>query len=68
MHKCLTGPKARQSDDIDAARLHNAWDALAHAWEDLETFRHYGTGDFLQPQEVERFINGWQVRNIMFTS
>ncbi|KAL5490268.1 hypothetical protein ACEPAI_5101 [Sanghuangporus weigelae] len=61
VHACLTGPKARQSNSIDASRLHEAWSDLANAWEALDALRQFGTDDFLQPQEVERFIDGWQI-------
>ena len=62
MHGSLTGPKARQSSNIDASHLHEVWNGLASAWESLDTLRQFGSDDFLQPQEVERFIDGWQVR------
>ena len=61
VHATLTGPKARQSDGVDAVALHDTWSALSGAWEDLDAMRHFGVGDFIPPQEVERFIDGWQV-------
>ncbi|THH06755.1 hypothetical protein EW145_g3862, partial [Phellinidium pouzarii] len=60
IHAALTGPKARQCDEIDAVQLHGAWNDLGHAWDELENLRHLATGDFIQPQEVDRFVNGWQ--------
>ncbi|KAI5122045.1 hypothetical protein M0805_006030 [Coniferiporia weirii] len=61
VHATLTGPKARQRGEIDASQLHDIWNSLGHAWEDLESLRHYPTGDFNQPLEVDRFVNGWQI-------
>lgn len=63
VHSALTGPKARQRNQIDASRVHEAWNSLAHAWDELESLRHFGTTDAMSPEEVERFINGWQVRS-----
>lgn len=62
VHEALTGPKARQRSQIDASRVHSAWNSLANAWDELEALRQFGTTDYLSPDEVERFINGWQVR------
>lgn len=61
VHASLTGPKARQANEVDATSLYDAWESLSGAWDDLEALRHHGTGDFLQPQEVDRFVNGWQI-------
>lgn len=63
VHSVLTGPKARQSDELNihVQRLHDVWNSLGHLWEELENLRQLGTGDLMKPQEVERYVNGWQV-------
>ena len=48
--------------NLKSSRLHEIWNALGRTWEDLESLRQLGTGDFMKPEEVERFVNGWQVR------
>lgn len=62
VHASLTGSKARQSDEIDAFRLHEVWNSLGHVWEDLDGLRNYPGTDALQPHEIERFISGWQIK------
>lgn len=61
VHAALTGPKARQRDQIDARRLREAWDGLEQAWEELEDLRQLPTANVMQPEDVNRFVNGWQV-------
>ena len=64
MHESLTGPAARRGGDANPklSMLHDVWNALGLAWEDLEGLRQLGSGDFMKPEEVQRFVNGWQVR------
>jgi len=61
VHAALTGPKARQSNDIDEERLHDAWDALDQCWKDFDGLRQFGTSPIVQAEDVERFIDGWQI-------
>lgn len=61
IHAALTGPKSRQRNHVDANRIQNSWNSLTNCWDELETLRQLGTTEFLPPEEVERFINGWQV-------
>ena len=62
MHAALTGPKARQREDLDEAKLEEAWKTLERCWTDLDGLRHLGTCGIIQPEDIERFIDGWQVR------
>ncbi|OCH95495.1 hypothetical protein OBBRIDRAFT_788050 [Obba rivulosa] len=61
VHAALTGPKARQSHDIDEDRLHDAWDVLDQCWKDFDGLRQFGTSPVVQAEDVERFIDGWQI-------
>ncbi|KAI0748006.1 hypothetical protein C8Q80DRAFT_1336908 [Daedaleopsis nitida] len=61
VHAVLTGPKARQRDDIDEDSLQDAWDMLERCWRDLEGLRQFGAYDIVQMEDVERFIDGWQI-------
>lgn len=65
VHASLTGLKARQTDEIDTHRLHEVWNHLGLAWDDLEGLRNFPTTDMFQPHELERFIGGWQVREFL---
>ena len=57
----LTGPKARQRDDIDEEAIQDAWDVLDRAWRDLDGLRQFGAYGIVQMEDIERFIDGWQV-------
>jgi len=61
IHAALTGPKARQSPGIDEGKLHRAWETLDQCWKDFDGLRQLGTDGFLQAEDIERFIDGWQV-------
>lgn len=58
----LTGPASRRIGELELvpSRLHEIWGALRQAWDDLESLRQLRTGDFMKPEEAERFVNGWQ--------
>lgn len=62
IHAALTGPKTRQSREIDEDKLHDAWETLDQCWKDFDGLRHLGTDGFVQAEDVERFVDGWQVR------
>ncbi len=61
VHAVLTGPKARQRDDIDEDSLQDALDMLERCWRDLDGLRQFGAYGVVQMEDVERFIDGWQV-------
>ncbi|TDL27284.1 hypothetical protein BD410DRAFT_762036 [Rickenella mellea] len=61
VHAALTGPKARQKDEIDEDRLTKAWDALERSWEEFESLRTLGTAGVIRSDDVDRFVNGWQI-------
>lgn len=62
VHAALTGPKARQRDEIDEDRLRVAWKELEIAWDELDALRNFGTAGIVHSEDVDRFVNGWQVR------
>ncbi|KZT11413.1 uncharacterized protein LAESUDRAFT_269015 [Laetiporus sulphureus 93-53] len=61
VHAALTGPRARQSREIGEVKLHDAWETLDQCWKDFEGLRQLGTDGFVQTEDVERFIDGWQI-------
>ncbi|KAI0374770.1 hypothetical protein BV20DRAFT_934666 [Pilatotrama ljubarskyi] len=61
VHAVLTGPKARHRDDLDEEKLQDAWDTLDRCWRDLDNLRQWGTRGIVQAEDVERFIDGWQI-------
>lgn len=61
VHAALTGRKARERLDVDEEKLRMAWEALERSWEELEDLRSDGAAGMLKPEDLERFINGWQV-------
>ena len=61
VHAVLTGPKARQREEVDEDGLQDAWDTLERCWRELDGLRHFGTYGIVQADDVERFIDGWQV-------
>ncbi|CDO70783.1 hypothetical protein BN946_scf184798.g98 [Trametes cinnabarina] len=61
VHAALTGPKARQRDELDENKLQEAWETLEHCWGELDSLRQLGTCGIVQPEDVERFIDGWQI-------
>ncbi|KAH9946221.1 uncharacterized protein BXZ73DRAFT_86390 [Epithele typhae] len=61
IHACLTGPKARQREDLDEEGLLESWDVLEKCWRDLEGLRQFSSFGINQPEDIERFIDGWQI-------
>ncbi|RPD66016.1 hypothetical protein L226DRAFT_454081 [Lentinus tigrinus ALCF2SS1-7] len=61
VHAVLTGPKARQRDDIDEDAIQDAWEVLDRAWRDLDGLRQFGAYGIVQVEDIERFIDGWQI-------
>jgi len=61
VHAALTGPKARQQNEIDEKSLHEVWAILDKSWKDFEDLRQLGTVGIVHEEDIERYINGWQV-------
>ncbi|KAI0313076.1 hypothetical protein OF83DRAFT_1066098, partial [Amylostereum chailletii] len=61
VHAALTGPKARQRNDVDEDSIHQVWAVLDKAWSEFEDLRHLGTGGIVHEEDVERYIHGWQI-------
>jgi hypothetical protein len=68
VHAALTGPKARQQNEIDEKSLHEVWDALEKLWKDFDNLRMLGTSGNVHEEDVDRYIHGWQVCRLCFTS
>jgi len=62
VHSALTGPKARQQNEIEEKSLHEVWDALEKSWKDFDNLRILGTSGNVHEEDVDRYIHGWQVR------
>ncbi|KAH9854112.1 hypothetical protein C2E23DRAFT_726924 [Lenzites betulinus] len=62
IHAALTGPKPRQPDfDLDEDKLQDIWDSLETCWGVLENLRHTPTCGFIEPEDIDRFVDGWQI-------
>ncbi|KAI0306791.1 hypothetical protein B0F90DRAFT_1693299 [Multifurca ochricompacta] len=61
VHAALTGPKARQHNEIDEKSLHEVWDALEKSWKDFDNLRLLGTSGNVHEEDVDRYIHGWQI-------
>ena len=61
VHSALTGPKARQQNEIEEKSLHEVWDALEKSWKDFDNLRMLGTSGNVHEEDVDRYIHGWQV-------
>ncbi|KAF8275264.1 hypothetical protein EI94DRAFT_1560073 [Lactarius quietus] len=61
VHAALTGPKARQQNEIDEKSLHDVWDALEKLWKDFDNLRMLGTSGNIHEEDVDRYIHGWQI-------
>jgi hypothetical protein len=61
VHSALTGPKARQQNEIEEQSLHEVWDALEKSWKDFDGLRMLGTSGNVHEEDVDRYIHGWQV-------
>ncbi len=68
VHTALTGPKARQQDEIDEVLLKDCWASLEGSWEEFEQLRQVDTAGLLTPDDVDRFVSGWQVRPLCIRS
>lgn len=62
VHGCLTGLRARQRTEINETQLRRAWELLDISWRELQSLQFDNNAGFLQPDDVEVFANGWQVR------
>ena len=61
VHSALTGPKARQQNEIEEQSLHEVWDTLEKSWKDFDDLRMLGTSGNVHEEDVDRYIHGWQV-------
>ncbi|KAI0646938.1 hypothetical protein C8Q79DRAFT_1046481 [Trametes meyenii] len=61
VHTALTGPKARQREGLDEEKFEDIWMTLETCWRDLDSLRQLGTFGIVQAEDVERFIDGWQI-------
>ncbi|KAI0282211.1 hypothetical protein BGY98DRAFT_1121989 [Russula aff. rugulosa BPL654] len=61
VHSALTGPKARQQNEIEERSLHEVWDALEKSWKDFDNLRMLGTSGNVHEEDVDRYIHGWQI-------
>ncbi|PCH38255.1 hypothetical protein WOLCODRAFT_130794 [Wolfiporia cocos MD-104 SS10] len=61
IHAALTGPKARRGHAVHEDKLHAAWETLDQCWNDFDSVRQLGTDGFVNAEDVERFIDGWQI-------
>lgn len=62
VHASLTGPKARRALLVDEESLNYTWKMLDRCWKELDELRQYGTGDLVDVEDIERFINAWQIK------
>ena len=61
IHAALTGPKARQRNELKEDMIQYVWDGLDRCWKELDGLRSATTGDAIDEVDMERFIHGWQV-------
>lgn len=61
IHAALTGPLARRTDLVKEDLLDKAWGGLDRCWSDLEELNNNHYGDMIDPEDLSRFIHGWQV-------
>lgn len=61
IHTALTGPKARQREDLKEELLQYVWDGLDRCWRELDALRNLALGVIIEAVDMERFIHGWQV-------
>jgi len=61
VNSALTGPKARERQNIDEAKLKDAWEAIETSWEEFESLRQLGLLGILTEEEANRFVDGWKV-------
>ncbi|KAH9997486.1 hypothetical protein BJV77DRAFT_941252 [Russula vinacea] len=61
VHSALTGPKARQQNEIEEQSLHEVWDTLEKSWKDFDNLRMLGTSGNVHEEDVDRYIHGWQI-------
>ncbi|KAJ3551148.1 hypothetical protein NM688_g4889 [Phlebia brevispora] len=61
IHAALTGPKARQREELKEELLQYVWEGLEKAWRDLDNLRNLPLGNIIEQEDMERFIHGWQI-------
>jgi hypothetical protein len=61
IHAALTGPMVRASDRVKEELLDKAWTGLDKCWTELDGLRSEDTGEVLEQEDLDRFVDGWQV-------
>ena len=62
VHANVTGHKARQRARLDSEGMEECWTGLEEAWLEFDALRQVDTAGILTPEDVDRFVSGWQVR------
>ncbi|KIJ44214.1 hypothetical protein M422DRAFT_30390 [Sphaerobolus stellatus SS14] len=61
INSVLTGPKARDRQNIDERGLKDAWEAIERSWEEFESLRQLGLLGILTVEDANRFVDGWKI-------
>ena len=46
----------------DSEGMEECWTGLEEAWLEFDALRQVDTAGILTPEDVDRFVSGWQVR------
>ena len=63
INDALPGTRAQLDCRVDGPRIEQCWLELEQAHTELESTRHFSAGHFVKPENVDRFVNSWQVSN-----
>lgn len=66
VNSALTGPRARERQKIDEAKLKDAWESIQNCWEEFESLRQLGLLGILTVEEANKFVDGWKVKQMIF--
>ena len=61
IHATLTSTKAQIDGRVDRNQIQQCWTELENTYNELESTRHFSAGHFVKPENVDRFVNSWQV-------